>query len=222
MTIPHIVLATALVLPLSVSRPLHASQPAPDQLEARRLFSERMEDYARLHRRLEGPLPALTPARQPLENYLARQVLATAIRKARATATQGDMFTPPVAVLFRTLIAEALTGRDVEALLGELTEEDAGVEHAHLVVNEPLPRGASHEMPCVLLRTLPALPEDVEYRIVGRHLVLWDTHANLVIDFLPDALAPTRWSDGSYGTHRVAASGCRGETTAGAELSVTR
>jgi hypothetical protein len=38
-----------------------------------------------------------------------------------------------------------------------------------------------------LLWALPALPGELEYRIVGRDLVLWDEHAALIIDFIPNA-----------------------------------
>jgi hypothetical protein len=41
-----------------------------------------------------------------------------------------------------------------------------------------------------LLLRLPELPEELEYRIVNCDLVLWDVHADLVIDFVPDALGP--------------------------------
>ena len=36
-----------------------------------------------------------------------------------------------------------------------------------------------------LLATLPQLPEDLEYRIVGKDLILRDVHANVIVDFIP-------------------------------------
>ena len=38
------------------------------------------------------------------------------------------------------------------------------------------------------LWTLPALPEELQYRFVGRDLILLDVHANLVVDILRDAI----------------------------------
>jgi hypothetical protein len=38
-----------------------------------------------------------------------------------------------------------------------------------------------------LLR-LPQLPKEVEYRFVGRDLILRDVAANLIVDFLPNAV----------------------------------
>lgn len=157
---------------------------------ALRLFHERVEEYAALHRRLEGPLPPLTATPDMLKNYVAQQLLANAIRKARPNAQQGHIFSSDVASAFRRVIARALSGRDVEAFLTELQWEHPDVHHVRPVVNEPLPDEATHEMPIVLLRVLPGLPEDVEYRIVNHDLVLWDIHANLVVDYVPDAFGP--------------------------------
>jgi len=39
-----------------------------------------------------------------------------------------------------------------------------------------------------VLAVLPPVPDDVEYRFVGRDLILRDAHANVVIDVLPDAV----------------------------------
>ena len=38
--------------------------------------------------------------------------------------------------------------------------------------------------PPTLLKVLPPLPKEVEYRIVAGHLILRDTEANLIIDFI--------------------------------------
>jgi hypothetical protein len=43
-------------------------------------------------------------------------------------------------------------------------------------------------MPTNILLLLPELPPDMEYRFVGRHLILRDTRANLIIDEIPHAL----------------------------------
>jgi hypothetical protein len=32
------------------------------------------------------------------------------------------------------------------------------------------------------------LPEELEYRIVGKNLILRDTGADLIVDFIPDAI----------------------------------
>lgn len=42
--------------------------------------------------------------------------------------------------------------------------------------------------PAALLRALPDLPPELEYRIVGRHLLLRDVKANLIVDALYDVV----------------------------------
>jgi hypothetical protein len=58
-----------------------------------------------------------------------------------------------------------------------------------LNVNQPYPEGAPlPTMPANLLANLPRLPEDLEYRIVDRHLILRDVDANIIVDFVPNAI----------------------------------
>jgi hypothetical protein len=45
-------------------------------------------------------------------------------------------------------------------------------------------------MPPSLLLNLPELPKELEYRFVGRELVLRDSAANLIVDVLPDIRTP--------------------------------
>jgi hypothetical protein len=41
-------------------------------------------------------------------------------------------------------------------------------------------------MPATLLLMLPTLPEEVEFRFVGKHLLLRDTSANIILDYILD------------------------------------
>ena len=43
-------------------------------------------------------------------------------------------------------------------------------------------------MPPEILDALPDLEEDMEYRFIGDRLILLDTHAHVVADFIDDAL----------------------------------
>ena len=55
-------------------------------------------------------------------------------------------------------------------------------------VNAEYPPGAPRStVPPSLLLTLPPLPECLHYRFVGRDLVLVDSVAQLIVDFLPAA-----------------------------------
>jgi hypothetical protein len=58
-----------------------------------------------------------------------------------------------------------------------------------LDVNQAYPSSVPlQSTPASLLLNLPHLPKGLDYRIVGRRLVLRDVNANLIIDIIPDAL----------------------------------
>jgi hypothetical protein len=39
-------------------------------------------------------------------------------------------------------------------------------------------------VPPNVLAALPTLPKDIDYRFVGKHLILRDTRANLIVDYM--------------------------------------
>ena len=43
-------------------------------------------------------------------------------------------------------------------------------------------------MPPNMLVALPALPKDIEYRFIEKHLILRDARANLIIDYMVNAI----------------------------------
>jgi len=55
-------------------------------------------------------------------------------------------------------------------------------------VNAPYPKNAAlATVPPLLLLRLPKLPDGLEYRFMGRDLILHDTTANIVVDILREA-----------------------------------
>jgi hypothetical protein len=58
-----------------------------------------------------------------------------------------------------------------------------------VAVNAPYPPNVPYTtLPPALLLRLPTLPDGLEYRFVGRALILRDVDAALIVDFLPNAL----------------------------------
>ena len=58
-----------------------------------------------------------------------------------------------------------------------------------LKVNTKYPEKATlPTVPSNLLLNLPHLPEELEYRIIGKHLILRDTGADLIVDFIPNVI----------------------------------
>jgi hypothetical protein len=82
---------------------------------------------------------------------------------------------------------------DLEAMTS--LADEAGTESSWPpAINEPLPwAGAGTLSP--VFEALPVLPLELEYRLVGRDLVLLDVHANMVIDILDLAVPAFGYAD---------------------------
>ena len=156
----------------------------------REVFLQRVEGYTAMHRRLEGPLPQQVVTADLKALFAPRLALAAAIRTARADARQGDIFSPPIAGYFRTLVTDALRAGGVRDMLAIV--EDENLVHIPAGVNGDYPAGRSIAMvPPSLLAALPPLPPELRYGFVGRDLILWDVHAGLIVDFVPHAIPET-------------------------------
>jgi hypothetical protein len=99
-----------------------------------------------------------------------------------AATAAPRMFTPPVAMVFRQLIARALAERDGVAAINGV-----GVA-VHAAVREPFPSSWLADFPRVLQDTLPPLPEPLEYRLIGHDLVVRDKEADVIVGVVRDAV----------------------------------
>jgi hypothetical protein len=178
------------------------SLPAPDQtasvlqeIAVTQAFEARVNDYVLLHRLLEGPLPPLTMTRDITTVQASMRRLALRIQRARANAVQGDLITPDVGRIFRRRIVASLPPEQWAAILADNAAEEEDVRIGPppaLCVSMEWPEQVLFGfVPPQLLARLPLLPPELQYRIIGNSLVLWDHHANLIVDFLPDAFTVT-------------------------------
>jgi hypothetical protein len=174
----------------SAPRPGDQTSLIAQDLVATRVFEDRVNEYVTLHRLLEGPLPPLRSTTNMDEIRINMKLLTDRMVVARQHARQGDIITTDVARMFRRRLATCLSPEEWAAILAELAEDEQGVPvpPVALRVNIPWPEQVSFGfVPPQLLQALPPLPVELEYRIIGRSLVLWDHHANLIVDFLPAA-----------------------------------
>jgi hypothetical protein len=175
------------VRPPAVAPPANQAVTDVEELVAVQGFERRVADYVTLHRLLEGPLPPLQVSTDMGTVRAAMDALARRIQAARKDARQGDLFTDDVARVFRKRIAGCVSPEDMQAILAE-HEPGEPVVTPRLVVNMTWPAGVPFSfVPPQLIATLPPLTPELQYRIIGRSLVLWDHHANLIVDFLPGA-----------------------------------
>jgi hypothetical protein len=151
-------------------------------------FRGAVDAYVRLHRQIEQQQPPFSTAMEAASLLHAVDRLAVAIVAARPDARRGDLFDDEVSPILRlrleaALRANDLTTADVVASLEQDEEELPGVR-----VNGRFPPRLWTAMRPCLLQALPELPEELQYRFVGRDLVMVDVHANIVVDILPRAL----------------------------------
>ena len=172
-------------------RPVPATAPevvAVDERAAILAFREAVEAYAVLHRRLESTLPAYGPSPSPTAVHEREVEFERRLAAERRDAPEGALFVSPVQPLIRQALARLLAGSQGQALVGIIHEED-DERPSRARVNTRYPDAVPlSSVPTTVLAVLPPLPEELEYRFVGRDLILLDTGARLVADRLPGVL----------------------------------
>ena len=146
-------------------------------------FSTRMRDYSELRCELEKGLPPLTVTDDPAEFRSAVRALANRIRVARAGAKQGDMFTPTISAEFKKALTLEMDADTWAAIMDDNPGEFSNQINGTYPEEKPL-----STMPPNILAVLPRLPDDIQYRFLGRHLILLDTRANVILDRIPYAI----------------------------------
>jgi hypothetical protein len=152
-------------------------------------FKSRVDAYADLHKKLATGDAKPMETADPAKITDTKLKLAAKIQASRANARQGDIFTDAVRPVFRRMLAPELKGedgRDAKAVLRDDAPAPGTVPfkvNAKYPENQPLP-----SVPPNVLLSLPALPPPLEYRIVGQHLLLLDTEADLVVDYILNAI----------------------------------
>lgn len=150
-------------------------------------FQDRVKKYMEVHKDAASESPKMKETKEPAEIKAAQDELAAKIRATRATAKQGEIFTPEIASHFRRLMYPEVKGAEGAETKKAIREDQP--QTIRLKVNarypdaEPLPT-----VPPNLLANLPKLPEELEYRIVRNNLILRDVTANLIVDFIPGAI----------------------------------
>jgi len=150
-------------------------------------MNDRIKEYLELHRKVEATLPKLPREATPEQIDKNQRLFEQRIRAARTAAKPGDVFTAEARPVILRLLASVFAGPDGRDLKASINDENpTDVRHA---VNGRYPDAVPlSTVPPEVLQTLPELTEDLEYRFIGDDLILLDTHAHIVVDFIEDAL----------------------------------
>ena len=166
---------------------LQGPNGAPAEAAAIKQFDDAVAKYMALRRKLRSEVSG------PVKNSSSSQVnnasdaLARGIERARQDAQVGSIFGAPVTAVIKGRIADAVRTENLVAVLADI--DDEGKASVAPKVHLRLPVSAQMAtMPPSLLEVLPPLPKELEYRILGRYLVVRDVDASLILDYIPNAV----------------------------------
>jgi hypothetical protein len=171
--------------------------------ETLRKFQREIEEYVELRQSVLKQIPPINAKSTPAEIEAHQKALTQAIIAYRKGAKREDIFRPEVAAAIRRTLHREFASAQGPALLKDIKQGNPKVE------GNPLPQDPSKEVkppvtvavnalypdsapfssvPPSLLLKLPLLPDQVRYRFIGRALILRDTEANVILDYIPDVV----------------------------------
>lgn len=153
-------------------------------------FRDRVDAYLAMHKKAADEVPPLKETSDAAKLTAREQALGEAIRRARAGAKPGEIFGGELGAHIRNVIRKDWAKRSAADKAGLIHDVPPGsLADVNATYPPALPLGT---FPAALLAALPPVPEDLEYRFVGRHLILRDVKANLIVDVLPNVLPGAR------------------------------
>lgn len=175
------------IVMLALTSAVSGRQAPPVNRGARVLadFKARVDKYVELRKKADDTATPLKKTNDPADIRVAQETLVERIGAARAGAKQGEILTPEIAAHFRRLLRPETKEQGTKALI---KEDNPG--SVPFKVNAPYPdKQPLSNVPPNVLATLPPLPKDIDYRFVGKHLILRDTRANIIIDYMLNAIS---------------------------------
>jgi hypothetical protein len=151
-------------------------------------FQHRLDEYLKLREELAQRLKPLSTTPSAADLTARQEALAAAIRAARKNAKPGDLVSPHVAELIVKICMDDFHFRNPEVKRAALQEVP---NTARPAINRTYPENeALATVPPLLLSKLPLLPDNLQYRFFGRHLVLLDGDTQIIIDYAANVVPP--------------------------------
>lgn len=169
--------------------PPPTQQPVNPDAKTQQEFVNRVKAYLDLREKAINEAPKLPNEAEPEQIATHQAALLDALRRLRPNAKQGDLFQPDVRALIRRRLHGVITTRPGSQTKTAINEENPGA--IKIAVNGKYPDGvALTTIPPKVLEALPRLPDksDLEYRFVGRRLLLLDSRAKMVVDYIENAM----------------------------------
>jgi len=165
-----------------------ARQTEPEKVTITR-FLERVKAYVAQRDKLEASLPSLPKQTTPEQIDQHQRALEALVRSSRSNARIGDLFGADMTAYLRKRLQQVFAGPDGPTMRAQILEEYPGP--TPLTVNGRYPESVPlSNIPHPVFAVLPELPDAVEFRFVGPQLVVLDSRARLIVDFIRNALPP--------------------------------
>jgi hypothetical protein len=151
-------------------------------------FHDRVEAYEKLHKEAEKSLPKLKKKNRAEAIAVRQEALVNKIRELRSNARQGDIFTPSATEAITRTIKAVFAGPEAREVRRTIQAGEP-LKGFEVQINQRYPDDMPFTtVPPTLLRKLPELPEEVAYRILGPSLLIIDRKADMIVDFIPNAI----------------------------------
>ncbi len=160
---------------------------SPEQKRLLATFDKQVKAYVKQRELVRKRLPPLSKDATPEQIASYQAAFVKAMREDRASAKQGNLFSPMISDYIRTTLKTEFKGEDRAEVRKTILEADT--QGVPLRVNYPYPDTKElTQIPPTLLLKLPQLPKELKYRFVGRNMLLVDTDNALIVDYMLNAL----------------------------------
>jgi hypothetical protein len=175
------VLAALTLIAIVVQTPM-----ANPQAAALNDFSKRLQAYLALRENLGKKLEPLAPTASASDLQARQAALAAGLRAARAGAKPGDLIPLAVQKQIRETVKADMKRRSPAAKKAALEEVPTGPLPG---INKDYPeKAALPTVPPLLLASLPKLPDNLQYRFFGPHVVILDGDVEIIVDYVENAV----------------------------------
>lgn len=171
--------------PAADQKPKAAAATSKTDAAAIDAFKEQVRAFVALRTKVEQTLPPAAETKDPKKLASQQQTFAATLIEQRAGVVQGNVFVEQCRPVLIRIIRDDFARRpraDRRAL-----QEDLPANVKVAVNTEYPPALPLVTVPASLLKALPELPKDLEYRIVGRDLILFDSRSGVVVDLIRNA-----------------------------------
>ncbi|HUQ90841.1 MAG TPA: hypothetical protein VM120_04100 [Bryobacteraceae bacterium] len=184
----HCVLIPALMFCLGLGAAVPGQNEDPALNKA---LNDRIAEYLTSRKKAVQGIPALKAKSTPEQIQARRLAIVPAIRKERANARQGEVLTKEIEERIRQIIRSEMRGKEgvpAKATAKQGNPATDGPVTFPVKVNGSYPDSAPlSSVPSTLLLRLPQLPKELDFRFVGRRLILRDVEASLIVDYILNA-----------------------------------